>query len=494
MRASHKAPNDATLPVWSEVAAHIGPLSLSSPLEEKDAEAAIKLRKAYHTKWIESCEAPINPASDQPDRLRGPDEIRSYWNQRLQVCGLECKNEEGHASGAVISTRLAFLPVADAHELLKQQSAGDHPTVVAVNTICFFADGTLSFVRFDVYICLLADVLISLIVLIERASVACIDASCKLDTAQLAVLIGVSRRKIKLATALECSAQFGFAPGTIPPFGHGPSISSNGDTHAKTSEIAIYADASLRNAEYLLCGGGSPDVLLYLESRAFFTVVSVEAVADIQRGVSAFSSAASTAESSSTTSGATSSGASDTMSPSEQELKFLADSMVARVGKWLRTMGYDVVVWDPYAFPKKTEAHDHKAALLALATREQRILLTRDKKLASRRDAGACFVVSSDDPHEQFREVRAHFALRLVESEMMSRCARCNAKGFDIVDVDYVRSQQDDEVHPNVLEVVTEFWVCRVCRKIFWEGPKFASSYQNVRRMFDEQDGGADGE
>jgi len=326
---------------------------------------------------------------------------------------------------------------------------------------------------------------------LECPTVACIDASCKLDTAQLAVLIGVSRRKVKLATALECQAQFGFSPGTIPPFGHGPAISSTSDGDDNSLDIPIYADASLQNTEHLLCGGGSPDVLLYLEARTFFSVIDIEAVADIQRGVSAFSSAAPVTSSAPNREVITDASTTDLLSPSEQELKFLADSMVVRMGKWLRTMGHDVVVWDPYAFPKKTGAHDHKAALLALASREQRILLTRDKKLASRRDAGACFVVSSDDPHEQFREVRAHFALRLVESEMMSRCARCNAKGFDIVDAEYVRTQQDDEVHPNVLEVVTEFWVCRVCRKIFWEGPKFTSSYQNVRRMFEDQDGGS---
>ncbi|RLN46135.1 hypothetical protein BBJ29_001917 [Phytophthora kernoviae] len=132
--------------------------------------------------------------------------------------------------------------------------------------------------------------------------------------------------------------------------------------------------------------------------------------------------------------------------------------MVARVGKWLRTIGMDVLIWDPYAVPKKKASQDHKAALLALSVCEQRILLTRDKKLANRRDAGACFVVSSDDPFQQFQEIKAHFALKLVKKEMMSRCARCNAKGFEIVDLDY----------------------------IYWEGPKYDSNYANLLRMFDE--------
>lgn len=285
----------------------------------------------------------------------------------------------------------------------------------------------------------------------------------------------MSRRKIKLATGLECTEQFGFAPGTIPPFGH-RNIRCSPPSDAT---IPVYADSSLRSASYLLCGGGSTDTLLCLQADALFAVIDIKAVADIQRGVSATSKLAVTASGDDSTSD-------ETATTAEREYKFLADSMVARVGKWMRTLGIDVVIWDPYVLPKKTGNNDHKTALLALAVSEQRILLTRDKKLANRRDAGACYVVSSDNPYEQFQEIRAHFALQLVEEDLMSRCARCNAKGFDIVDVDYVRNQTEDEVHPNVLEIVTEFWVCRVCHKVFWEGPKFSSSYENVLRMFSE--------
>lgn len=167
-------------------------------------------------------------------------------------------------------------------------------------------------------------------------------------------------------------------------------------------------------------------------------------------------------------------------------MKFLADSMVARVGKWLRTIGIDVVIWDPYALPKRNANEDPKATILSLAAREQRILLTRDKKLADRRDAGACFVVSSDDPFQQFQEIKAHFALKIKKDELMSRCALCNAKSFMLADAEYARTQTAFDVPARVLEVVTEFWVCTACNKIFWEGPKFSSAYDNVMRMFDD--------
>lgn len=304
---------------------------------------------------------------------------------------------------------------------------------------------------------------------------ACIDANCKLDTSQIALYAGVSRRKIKLATSLECQEVFGYAPGTVPPFGH-RQIEVLTEGASETIIPRIYADRSLKNVDYLVGGGGSHESLLWISSQTFFAMVGIDAVGDFQRGASAATAKQPLVEEDPSR-----------LEVKELEMKFLADSMVARVGKWLRTIGIDVIIWDPYAVPKKTASHDHKSTLLALAVREQRIVLTRDKKLADRRDAGACFVVSSDDPYQQFQEIKAHFALQLKKDEMMSRCARCNAKGFMVVDATYVRNQTADEVHANVLEVVSEFWVCKECHKVFWEGPKFSSAYDNLMSMFDEE-------
>lgn len=232
--------------------------------------------------------------------------------------------------------------------------------------------------------------------------------------------------------------------------------------------------------EYLVGGGGSHDALLWISSKAFFSLIGIEAVGDIQRG-------SSSAAVSKVPAGATDTFEDGTAAEvKELEMKFLADSMVARVGKWLRTIGIDVVIWDPYTLPKKSANQDPKATILALAVREQRILLTRDKKLADRRDAGACFVVSSDDPFQQFQEIKGHFALKIKKDELMSRCALCNAKSFMLADTEYARTQTAFDVPARVLEVVTEFWVCTVCNKIFWEGPKFSSAYDNVMRMFDD--------
>ncbi|KAG6613719.1 Exonuclease mut-7 [Phytophthora cinnamomi] len=413
---------DAELPTWQHTAAEIHDLIYSSPLKNEGALEAIALRQTYRQEWMDSKlrEGFGNVVAN----LLTPQYVEEYWEDRKrlhQEREFQRLQTGGGGNDELLDTALTFLDLHTVKGLLEQSQDSDQPaTFVAVNTICFFAD--------------------------EEPCVACIEANCKLDTAQLATLCGVSRRRIKLATPAECCVNFGFEP---------------------------------------VCGGGSHDALLWLNSKAYFALIDIEATGDIQRGVSAIAAATNTKEEPPVPLNSTSTVGHNRQGPI-REYKFLADSMVARVGKWLRTIGMDVIIWDPYSVPKKTASQDHKAALLALSVCEQRILLTRDKKLANRRDAGACFVVSSDDPFKQFQEIKAHFALKLVKEEMMSRCSRCNAKGFDIVDLDYVRNQTEDEVHPNVLEVVTEFWVCRVCHKIYWEGPKYDSNYANLLRMFDE--------
>ena len=60
-----------------------------------------------------------------------------------------------------------------------------------------------------------------------------------------------------------------------------------------------------------------------------------------------------------------------------EPLKFMADSMLGRLARWLRILGYDV-------------AYEHAISdddLIARALRENRIILTMDRELANRKSA-----------------------------------------------------------------------------------------------------------
>src|SRR5204862_8221217 len=93
-------------------------------------------------------------------------------------------------------------------------------------------------------------------------------------------------------------------------------------------------------------------------------------------------------------------------------MRRLCDHMLGSIGRWLRFMGYDTAY--PEAGPDRS--------LIERARAEDRILLTRDKELASR--VAGSVQIRSDDLEEQIREVAERLPLRLVDP--LSRCSLCN--------------------------------------------------------------------
>jgi uncharacterized protein with PIN domain len=133
-------------------------------------------------------------------------------------------------------------------------------------------------------------------------------------------------------------------------------------------------------------------------------------------------------------------------------VKFLADTMLGRLAKWLRLLGYDTA-YHP-------ELDD--AALARLARAEQRILLTRDVELTRRRGL-QCVLIESDKAAEQLAQVFRE--LRLHAREAFTRCAECNVRLKPIAK-DAVR----DQVPPYVWETQTRFLQCPCCHRVYWRG------------------------
>ncbi|MCZ6676959.1 MAG: Mut7-C RNAse domain-containing protein, partial [Candidatus Poribacteria bacterium] len=96
--------------------------------------------------------------------------------------------------------------------------------------------------------------------------------------------------------------------------------------------------------------------------------------------------------------------------------KFLADENVAKLGKWLRILGYDVAYQSP--------ATDTQLALKAL--REDRVILTRDRGFSRRRIVEHCLLLTTQDPIEQFKQVIQAFNLKLNRNSFFTRCLDCN--------------------------------------------------------------------
>ena len=138
--------------------------------------------------------------------------------------------------------------------------------------------------------------------------------------------------------------------------------------------------------------------------------------------------------------------------------------MLGTLAKWLRFMGYDT------AYPGPLDDTE----LLALAEREDRILLTRDKELAGR--SARAIRIRTDVLEEQVREVASALDLKLVDP--LSRCSVCNAS---------LRPVTLEEIRELVPEGVrarhTSFWQCPSCRRVYWQGSHWDKMVERLNRL-----------
>lgn len=129
--------------------------------------------------------------------------------------------------------------------------------------------------------------------------------------------------------------------------------------------------------------------------------------------------------------------------------RFAADRMLARLARWLRLLGADVIL-DPRI---------DGAAMLRRARAENRILLTRDKRL---RTAPDVVFIESNGFREQIRAVLARYPFD-TRRDAFTRCSRCNAALCKVG-----REAVMTRVPPFVYASHEQFAECPGCGRIYW--------------------------
>ena len=143
-------------------------------------------------------------------------------------------------------------------------------------------------------------------------------------------------------------------------------------------------------------------------------------------------------------------------------MRFLCDHMLGTLAKWLRFLGYDT------AYPGPLGDNELKA----LAAKEDRVLLTRDRELSGR-VPGAVYV-ESDDLDAQLAHVVRAFGL--TAKDAMSLCSVCNVP-IEAVPKDAAKGHVPDGVYARH----QEFWRCRQCGRYYWPGSHFGAMMAKIR-------------
>lgn len=148
-------------------------------------------------------------------------------------------------------------------------------------------------------------------------------------------------------------------------------------------------------------------------------------------------------------------------------MRFIADSMLGKLAKWLRLAGLDV------SYVKNIEDD----LLIKKALSEDRIILTRDRNIEKRRAVKRCLLIESDHLEEQLSQFIGTFTLNSF-NEAFSRCIRCNTPLEEI--------HKDSLVNrvPNYIwKTNDKFMQCNSCNRIYWPGTHRENAEKFLRRF-----------
>jgi uncharacterized protein len=146
---------------------------------------------------------------------------------------------------------------------------------------------------------------------------------------------------------------------------------------------------------------------------------------------------------------------------------FVADGHLGKLTRDLRLLGIDVAY--------RNDADDRD--LLTVMERENRTLLTRDRRLLMHAVVKNGYFPRSQRPLEQTVETIRRFGLEKVMSPF-TRCLRCNGV------LDRARKETViDQLQPLTRLYYEEFWRCPSCGQTYWHGSHLSKLEKRVEMI-----------
>ena len=148
-------------------------------------------------------------------------------------------------------------------------------------------------------------------------------------------------------------------------------------------------------------------------------------------------------------------------------LRFIADGHLGSLTRNLRLLGFDVAYGQ--------DADDRQ--LLEVMARENRALLTRDRRLLMHAIVQHGYWPRSQNPDEQTIEVIRRFDL-LELIAPFTRCLRCNTPLEEAAKADII-----DRLEPLTKIYYDQFRRCPGCEQIYWSGSHFSKLQKRIEEI-----------
>ena len=150
-------------------------------------------------------------------------------------------------------------------------------------------------------------------------------------------------------------------------------------------------------------------------------------------------------------------------------LGFVVDVNVGRLALLLRMLGFDTVY--------ENNLRDERLAEISL--RENRILLSRDTTLLRRKIVMHAYLLQSQVPEEQAKEVIGLYGLA-NQVKPLSRCIPCNGMLVPIA-----KEKIIDRLEPLTKKYYDSFHICEDCSRIYWPGSHQQQLVAAINRILD---------
>jgi hypothetical protein len=157
-----------------------------------------------------------------------------------------------------------------------------------------------------------------------------------------------------------------------------------------------------------------------------------------------------------------------------REPRFILDVHLGALARKLRLLGFDTLY--------RTDYDD--ARIADIASREERIVLTRDTGLLKRKAVSRGYWLRETDPELQIEEIVRRFQLENL-IRPFDRCPNCNGPIREVP-----KEEVEHLLEPKTRRYYDRFFRCSGCGQIYWRGSHYSRILEKIDRLKKRDTGG----
>ncbi|MCK5242206.1 Mut7-C ubiquitin/RNAse domain-containing protein [bacterium] len=147
--------------------------------------------------------------------------------------------------------------------------------------------------------------------------------------------------------------------------------------------------------------------------------------------------------------------------------KFVLDCHLGKLARYLRLLGFDTVY----------KKHFPDENVVEIGVQEKRIILTRDRGILKHKTVKLGYCLRSTVSLSQVQEIMDHYNLR-TRIRPFCRCLECNGRVLRVA-----KKTIEAQLPPKTKEYYQNFYQCRDCKRIYWQGSHYGKLLKLVNRF-----------